>query len=362
MKNLLIKNFFKNKKVIITGHTGFKGSWLTLWLQKLGAKILGISLGEPTYPCHFKMLNLEKKINSKKIDIRNLILLKKTIKNFKPDFIFHLAAQSLVKKSYLNPIDTWKTNTFGTLNILESLKNLNKECFVVLITSDKVYKNLEIKKGYDEKSRLGGYDPYSASKASAEIAIESYINSYFSEKSSKVKICIARAGNVIGGGDWSENRLIPDCIKSWSKKNQVLIRNPYSTRPWQHVLEAISGYLILAIKLKLNKKLHGEAFNFGPKNQNNFKVISVLKMMKKKWKNISWKIDSSSKNRQYESKLLKLNSNKAKKILNWKSILTLEETLDLVVEWYKNFYVSDKTVLSLNQIEYFERKIKTSYK
>ncbi len=362
MKNLLIKNFFKNKKVIITGHTGFKGSWLTLWLQKLGAKILGISLGEPTYPCHFKMLNLEKKINSKKIDIRNLILLKKTIKNFKPDFIFHLAAQSLVKKSYLNPIDTWKTNTFGTLNILESLKNLNKECFVVLITSDKVYKNLEIKKGYDEKSRLGGYDPYSASKASAEIAIESYINSYFSEKSSKVKICIARAGNVIGGGDWSENRLIPDCIKSWSKKNQVLIRNPSSTRPWQHVLEAISGYLILAIKLKLNKKLHGEAFNFGPKNQNNFKVISVLKMMKKKWKNISWKIDSSSKNRQYESKLLKLNSNKAKKILNWKSILTLEETLDLVVEWYKNFYVSDKTVLSLNQIEYFERKIKTSYK
>ena len=362
MKNLLIKNFFKNKKVIITGHTGFKGSWLTLWLQKLGAKILGISLGEPTYPCHFKMLNLEKKINSKKIDIRNLILLKKTIKNFKPDFIFHLAAQSLVKKSYLNPIDTWKTNTFGTLNILESLKNLNKECFVVLITSDKVYKNLEIKKGYDEKSRLGGYDPYSASKASAEIAIESYINSYFSEKSSKVKICIARAGNVIGGGDWSENRLIPDCIKSWSKKNQVLIRNPNSTRPWQHVLEAISGYLILAIKLKLNKKLHGEAFNFGPKNQNNFKVISVLKMMKKKWKNISWKIDSSSKNRQYESKLLKLNSNKAKKILNWKSILTLEETLDLVVEWYKNFYVSDKTVLSLNQIEYFERKIKTSYK
>ena len=359
---MILDRTFKNKKIIITGHTGFKGSWLTLWLHKLGAKILGISLGEPTYPCHFKMLNLEKKINSKKIDIRNLILLKKTIKNFKPDFIFHLAAQSLVKKSYLNPIDTWKTNTFGTLNILESLKNLNKECFVVLITSDKVYKNLEIKKGYDEKSRLGGYDPYSASKASAEIAIESYINSYFSEKSSKVKICIARAGNVIGGGDWSKNRLIPDCIKSWSKKNQVLIRNPNSTRPWQHVLEAISGYLILAIKLKLNKKLHGEAFNFGPKNQNNFKVISVLKMMKKKWKNISWKIDSSSKNRQYESKLLKLNSNKAKKILNWKSILTLEETLDLVVEWYKNFYVSDKTVLSLNQIEYFERKLKTSYK
>ena len=244
---------FKNKTVLVTGHTGFKGSWLTLWLVLLGAKVIGLSINFPSNPSHFNLMKLQKKINHKKIDIRNLKLLKKIFRRYQPDYVFHLAAQSLVKKSYSEPIYTWGTNTMGTLNILESLRELKKNCVAVLITSDKSYKNVEIKRGYKENDILGGGDPYSSSKASAELAIQSYISSFFSSKKTKVLIGIARAGNVIGGGDWSENRLVPDCAKSWSKNKKVLIRNPRSTRPWQHVLEAIWGYLLLASDLKKYK-------------------------------------------------------------------------------------------------------------
>ena len=259
---------FKNKKVIITGHTGFKGSWLTLWLKLLGAKIIGISLDVPTKPSHYDKLNLGKKIINIKLDIRNLKKLEKIFKKYQPDYVFHLAAQSLVKKSYTDPIETFTTNTIGTMNVLESLKKINKKFAAVIITSDKSYKNLEIKRGYHEKDLLGGKDPYSASKGAAEIIIQSFVNSYFKKNKSK-NIAVARAGNVIGGGDWSENRLIPDCIKSWSVNKKAMIRNPKSTRPWQHVLEAIRGYLTLAICLYKDHKLHGEPFNFGPKHSQN---------------------------------------------------------------------------------------------
>ena len=205
-------------------------------------------------------------------------MLKKIFKKYRPDYVFHLAAQPLVKKSYIDPVYTWSTNTIGTLNVLESLRVINKKCIAIIITSDKSYKNLEINRGYKEDDILGGKDPYSASKASAELAIQSQIASYFPLKKTKVLIGIARAGNVIGGGDWSENRLIPDCIKSWSKNKKVLLRNPNSTRPWQHVLEATRGYLKLAQSLKKNKKLHGEAFNFGPNYTKNYKVLIVVKI------------------------------------------------------------------------------------
>ncbi len=344
MKQFNFYKQFKNKKVLITGHTGFKGSWLTSWLVMLGAKVTGLSINIPTTPSHFKAIKLKNKINHKKMDIRNLKLLKKTFKKYQPDYVFHLAAQSLVKKSYYDPIYTWETNTIGTLNVLESLREIKKNCIAVLITSDKSYKNLEIKRGYKENDILGGKDPYSASKASAELAIQSHISSFFPLKKTKVLVGIARAGNVIGGGDWSENRLIPDCVKSWSKNKRVLIRNSQSTRPWQHILEAVRGYLLLALTLKKNKKLHGEAFNFGPENTKNYSVIFLIKLMKKYWKEISWKMPNKKKKSFYESNLLKLNSNKAKIKLKWKCILTFAETISMVANWYKSYYSKPKQI------------------
>ena len=356
---MINKSFWKGKRVLITGHTGFKGSWLTSWLVSLGAKVVGLSINIPSNPSHFKAIKLQNKINHKRIDIRNLRLLKKTFKKYQPDYVFHLAAQSLVKRSYSDPIYTWETNTVGTLNVLESLRELRKNCIAVLITSDKSYKNLEIKRGYSENDILGGKDPYSASKASAELAIQSYISSFFPSKKTKVLIGIARAGNVIGGGDWSENRLIPDCVKSWSKNRKVLIRNPQSTRPWQHVLEATWGYLLLASNLKKNKKFHGEAFNFGP-NYRNYKVIFLLQIIKKFWKKISWKVARKNKKNFYESNMLKLNSNKAKTQLKWKCILSFKETIAMTVDWYKSYYSKPKKVYetSFNQIKEYEKLLK----
>jgi len=350
---------FKNKKVIITGHTGFKGSWLTLWLKLLGAKIIGISLDVPTKPSHYDKLNLGKKIINIKLDIRNLKKLEKIFKKYQPDYVFHLAAQSLVKKSYTDPVKTFTTNTIGTMNVLESLKKINNKFAAVIITSDKSYKNLEIKRGYHEKDLLGGKDPYSASKGAAEIIIQSFVNSYFKKNKSK-NIAVARAGNVIGGGDWSENRLIPDCIKSWSVNKKAMIRNPKSTRPWQHVLEAIRGYLTLAICLYKDHKLHGEPFNFGPKHSQNKKVITLVKEMKKHWNSISWE-EKKSKNDLYESKLLKLDSTKARKKLKWKPIMNFEETIKMTTIWYKNFFEKKQINvfdLSKKQIEYYTKKIR----
>lgn len=345
----MINKTFQNKKVIVTGHTGFKGSWLTAWLVTLGAKVIGISKSIPTKPSHFEKLRLKDKIEHYEIDIRDLNKLKRIINLKKPDFVFHLAAQALVKESYNNPTNTIETNTIGTMNVLESLRLMKskKVCTAVIVTSDKVYKNLEIKRGYTENDMLGGKDPYSSSKASAEILISSYINSFFPIERTNVFISIARAGNVIGGGDWSKNRLIPDCIKSWSKNKKVLLRNPRSTRPWQHVLEAIWGYLLLACKLNKTKKLHGESFNFGPDYYSSHNVLKVVKKMKEHWGNISWKVKKSSKDKFFESNLLKLNSNKAKKILGWKCKMNLSLTLKMVTEWYKYFYINNEKNASM---------------
>ena len=353
-----LKKTFKNKKVLITGHTGFKGSWLTLWLNLLGAKVTGISLGYPTLPSHFTAINIKKKISHKILDIRNFNSLNKTIKKVQPDFIFHLAAQSLVKSSYEDPLLTWSSNTLGSINILESLKAIKKTCNVVMITSDKSYKNLEIKRGYKENDLLGGHDPYSASKASAELAIQSYVNSFFN-KNKNLKISVARAGNVIGGGDWSENRIIPDCYKSWSKNKKAIIRNPNSTRPWQHVLEAVYGYLVLAVKLNKNPKLHGQSFNFGPNTKKNYKVKELIKILEKNWKGFNWK-NKNSKNLLHESNLLKLNSKKAEKILGWKTRLRFEETILMTANWYKEYLAKSNSMsnISIKQIEYYQKNLK----
>ena len=334
LKNKLSQSF-KGKKVLITGHTGFKGTWLTLLMLMLGAKVMGISYGKKTNPSLFKILHLEKKISHKNIDIANIAKLKKIINQFKPNFIFHLAAEAIVSRAYQNPLNTWKTNTLGTINILQILSSVRFKVIGVFITSDKVYKNLEINRGYHESDILGDYDPYSASKASADLAIQSYYKSFLN-KNKNVKIAIARAGNVIGGGDWSPNRIIPDCVTKWSQNKILKIRNPNSTRPWQHVFDVISGYVILALSLIKNKKINGESFNFGPSKLNNFKVIDLIKLIKKYW--VDGRISIQKNNGFKEAKLLQLNSNKSNKILNWKPILNVKDSISITGLWYKTFY------------------------
>ena len=348
------KNQFKNKKILITGSSGFKGSWLSLWMYLHGAKVLGVSVGIPSKPSNFEVLNLKNKINFKKIDLRDSKKLTNTILRFKPDFIFHLAAEAIVKRAYQNPRYTWETNTMGTINILEALSKIKKKVIAVIVTSDKVYKNLEILRGYHEEDILGGYDPYSASKASADLAVKSYFFSKLQNKRN-LKICIARAGNVIGGGDWSEGRLIPDCVKKWSSKKIVYIRNPKSTRPWQHVLDVLNGYINLAVKLKKNKQLNGHAFNFGPKKEKKREVLSIVKEMKKNWSDAEWVVKKNKKLK--ESNLLQLNSLKAKKLLNWKCKLNLKQAISYTAEWYNTFYKDRKKIidLTIKQIKRFEK-------
>ncbi len=349
---------FRNKKVLVTGHTGFKGSWLSSWLILLGAKVIGISLPKSENSRHFEILRLSKSIHDFRFDICDYPKLNKVIKTYKPDFIFHLAAQSLVLKSYQQPLKTWKTNVFGTLNLIECLKSLKKNCCAVIITSDKCYLNVEKKEGYKETDRLGGLDPYSASKASAEFVVKSEINSFF-KNNKKIRIVTARAGNVIGGGDWAKNRIIPDYIKSIISKKILKIRNPNATRPWQHVLEPIYGYLTLASVLKLKKNLHGNSFNFGPNQYSNKRVIDVIHQMKKNSIYGKWKILKFSKAKKLESQLLQLNCSKAKKLLNWSTKLNFYQTIKLTADWY-NSYLKNKgknKIITFNQIQNFMRII-----
>tara|TARA_B100001248_G_scaffold257448_1_gene239974 strand:- start:17169 stop:18230 length:1062 start_codon:yes stop_codon:yes gene_type:complete len=348
MKN--IKKYFYKKKVLITGHTGFKGTWLTFLLANNGAKILGLSKDIPTKPSLFEILKLDKKISHKFLDIRNFKKLKKAFLNFDPDFVFHLAAQAIVHKSYINPLETWTSNLNGTLNLLECLKYQKKKSISVLITSDKTYKNIETTKGYLESDKLGGADPYGASKSAADIAINSYISSFFNSKKNNKIISIARAGNVIGGGDWSEDRLIPDCFKNWLKKKTVTIRSPNSTRPWQNVIDVILGYTALAMKAKKNNNLHGEAFNFGPKSQKNYKVIDILKIIKSQWPQAKWKVKKNKK--FFENSLLNLNSKKAKKLLNWETKMNFNNNIKMTIKWYQEYgKKNDMNEFTLSQIK-----------
>ena len=287
------EKFYKNKKVLVLGHTGFKGSWLTLCLKDLGSKIYGISLDIPTKPSHFELLKIKKDIKDYRIDIRNYKKIKKKIETIKPDIIFNCAAQSLVKESFQDPYKTWTTNLIGSLNILEILRNikLKKKICTVIITSDKCYKNLNQSKRYREDDLLGDYEPYGASKAAVELAFQSYFNSSLKNKKN-LYLATARAGNVIGGGDWSKDRILPDLIRSLKFKKNLKIRYPNSTRPWQHVLEPIYGYIVLAYNLyNYTKKTNGESFNFGPKFVKNYKVIELLKRLKIYFPKIKWKIE-----------------------------------------------------------------------
>ncbi len=336
MNNInLIKKAFKNKKVLVTGHTGFKGTWLVAWLKLLEAKVVGISIDIPTTPSHFVKSKLSSKIQDLRFDVKSKKF-SKVIQDFKPDFIFHLAAQSLVTKSFDDPILTWNTNVLGTANVLQSLTTHKNKCIAIFITSDKCYDNKEWEWGYRETDQLGGSDLYSGSKAATEILINSYKHSFFNNNKF-VKIASARAGNVIGGGDWSSNRIIPDIIRGWDKNKDVLIRNPNATRPWQHVLEPLSGYLALAAHMLNNKKLDGETFNFGPSDSQINTVSNVITAIKKYLPKNSLKLKKANIIIN-EHHYLKLNCDKALNLLNWNASLNFDETIKFTMEWYLAYY------------------------
>lgn len=329
---------YKDKKVLVTGHTGFKGSWLVSWLSSLGAHVYGISLPPSTIPSNYVASQIgELLVDDIILDISQTDFLRKKVVEIEPDFIFHLAAQALVGVAYEDPVLTYSANTMGTLNMLNAVRNLKKPCICLMVTSDKVYENLEWTWGYRETDRLGGADPYSASKAAAELIISSYTRSFLSSEKSLIRVGIARAGNVIGGGDWSSGRIVPDCIRSWSSGQGVKLRNPSSTRPWQHVLEPLSGYLLQAATLFSSDKLHGEAFNFGPISESNYSVGDLVARMSTFWSGASWSVDDMPP-KNSEAMLLKLNCDKASSYLHWAPTLNFEETLKFTMDWYLGYY------------------------
>ena len=359
MKRTMFADVFKNKKVLITGNTGFKGSWLTVWLLKLGAKVYGLSVDVPTQPSMFEELGLRDKITHYEEDVRDLKAVKKIVEEVRPDFLFHLAAQALVSVSYSDPILTLSTNVLGTANILEALRESNQDCFGIIITSDKCYENVEWAWGYKETDTLGGKDIYSGSKGAAEVVFNSYYHSFFKKETSKVQVVTARAGNVIGGGDWALDRIVPDCMRAWSKKEIVEIRSPEATRPWQHVIEPLSGYLALAQKLYLDSSLNGEHFNFGPLHRYSYTVKELLQDLSRFWHfsdpSEAYKIVDNIK--FHEAGLLKLNCDKALFHLKWIPTLSYEELMEFTGTWYYNFYQGNKDMLefTLSQVEKYQQ-------
>ena len=332
-----MKDFFSKKTVLVTGHTGFKGSWLTAWLLEMGAEVVGMSLDPRTSPSHFEAGGFAGEIADLRIDVRDSEKVSGTVVERAPDFLFHLAAQPLVKRSFADPWETYSTNVLGTLNLLEALRKIGKPCVAVFVTSDKSYDNREWVWGYRENDRLGGTDPYSASKGAAELAIRSHTRSFF-PAGGAVKIGVGRAGNVIGGGDWSEDRIVPDCVRACVGGQEVRLRNPASTRPWQHVLEPLSGYLALAASLVENPSLHGEPFNFGPPERQNHSVSELVRTLSEHWSGIRWKAESEGETLARESNLLKLNCDKALLKLGWHAVLDFGETAETTAGWYRNFY------------------------
>ena len=334
----LIK-FYKNKKILITGSTGFKGSWLNFILNEFGSDVYGYSLSPKNIKDNFNLLKLKNK-NNIFADVRDYRKLKKFILRVKPEIIFHLSAQSLVKNSYSEPLKTFSTNIMGVANILKIISEVNFVKSAIIVTSDKCYKNNENKNGYSEKDELGGLDPYSASKASAENVFYSFNNSIFSKKQKVIGLASVRAGNVIGGGDWSEDRIIPDFIKSIIKNNKFFIRSPKAVRPWQHVFDLLNGYLILGKKLYQNPKKFNGSWNFGPNHAKNNSVLDIIKIMTELLK-INKKINFKIEKKIKETSYLKLISSKSKKKLGWKPKLNLFKSLYLTADWY-NCYINKK--------------------
>ena len=341
----LFNNAYHNRRVLLTGHTGFKGSWLALWLTSMGAQVTGLSLPPDTTPNHWDVLGLN--IHEYHIDIRDAQALAAAVADSKPDIVFHLAAQSLVRRSYHAPLDTWSVNVMGTVNLLDACRSAPNLRGVVVVTTDKCYENDESGRAYHENDRLGGHDPYSASKAATELAVASYRDSFFHHDGAPL-IATARAGNVIGGGDWAADRLIPDLVRAQDHGQSLGIRSPHSTRPWQHVLEPLSGYLQLGQGLLAGNKNCAGAWNFGPDDNAALSVSAFLDQLRPHWPGMAWHIEGTPS--LHEAALLRLDSTKARSGLNWKPVLTLPQQCELTAAWY-HAYRTEKSVISAQQLQ-----------
>ena len=351
------ESFWKNKRVLLTGHTGFKGGWLSLWLQMLQAEVVGFSLEPPTEPSLFKLANVEKGMKSIVGDISDSKAFTKVMIGEAPDIVIHMAAQSLVMAGYDNPIETYNTNVMGTANLFEAVRQTDSVIAVVNVTSDKCYENQEWPWGYRENERMGGHDPYSSSKACSELVTESYRKSFFGKGMHPAAVATARAGNAIGGGDWAPNRLIPDFMRAIIANEKVVIRNPRSIRPWQHVLEPLSGYLVLAELLtQENGSNFAEAWNFGPYEQDAMSVESILNELVDFWgEGASWIL--ASKVHRHEATYLKLDCSKAHQKLDWSPKLDMQDNLQWIVEWYKAYLAGeDMRVITEHQISDYVSK------
>ncbi len=343
----LLNNIYSRKRVLITGHSGFKGSWLALWLTHLGANVCGLALPPVYSPNHWDLLNLD--FESHWVDVRDNERLNYAVAQINPEIIFHLAAQPLVRRSYGNPLETWQTNLDGTVNLLEAARKCGDLQAIVCITTDKCYENKEWHWGYREIDALGGHDPYSASKAAAELAIASYRKSFFSSTDSPL-LASARAGNVIGGGDWSEDRIIPDVVRAVAAGEQLEIRSPNATRPWQHVLDSLYGYLLLGQKLLEGQRHFAAAWNFGPDSGSNKTVTEILTLIKKLWPELSWHTNSEDK--PHEAGLLHLDCSKARALLKWQPVWGIDKTVQYTAEWYKRFMLDGELLSSCQLKEY----------
>lgn len=364
LENLEIMNELKNnyfgKRVFVTGHTGFKGSWLIKILSDFGAVIKGYALVPESEDNLYIELNGDSLCESVISDLRDRDALKKALLDFQPDYVFHLAAQPLVRLSYQIPSETFEVNAIGTANLLDAIRLLDKKCNIVLITTDKVYYNKEWEHPYKENDRLGGYDPYSASKACCELVIDSYKNSFFNTDKYHIHqkaIAVGRAGNVIGGGDWSKDRLIPDIIKALNEGKDLIIRNPMAVRPWQHVIEPVFGYLELALKLNSDPIKFAQAYNFGPNTNDALSVEDMVIKSINCWGSGTYHVEVNNNN-PHEAGLLKLDISKAKKELNWKPVLDAHTAVERTINWYKNFYKNTTaTELMESDIKYYQSKI-----
>ena len=349
---MISQDFWHGKRVFLTGHTGFKGSWLSLWLTSLGATVKGYALSPPTMPSLFNEAKIGSLIDSQIGDIRDQDVLHESMTTFNPDILIHMAAQPLVRYSYDAPIETYEVNVIGTAKVLEVARSCINLKAIVNITTDKCYENDGRSQGYKESDPMGGYDPYSSSKGCAELVASAYRRSFLQDQG--IGVASVRAGNVIGGGDWADDRLIPDILRSFEKSESVVIRNPKATRPWQHVLEPLSGYLILAQKLYKNQEDYAEGWNFGPNEKDVKPVDWILDKMIAKWPNSSWELDKNSN--PHEAYFLKLDISKAESKLGWKPVWELSQTLDKIIDWHKNWLKKeDMQVICLAEIEEYTR-------
>jgi len=347
--------FWKDKRVFLTGHTGFKGSWLSLWLQSMGSVVKGYALEPNTSPALFNEAKVAENMNSEIGDIKDLKQISSSMESFNPDILIHMAAQPLVRLSYVEPVDTYATNVMGTVNVLESARRCANLKAIVSVTTDKCYENNEWEWGYRENEPMGGHDPYSSSKGCAELVTSAYRRSFFSEEGSAA-VASARAGNVIGGGDWAADRLVPDILRAFEKSESVVVRNPLSTRPWQHVLEPLSGYLVLAQELYENGQEYAEGWNFGPRDEDCQSVEWILNKMVAKWgEGARWELDKN--NNPHEAGFLKLDCSKAAQRLKWTPQWKLDEALDLIVKWHQAFIQGgDVKKECLDEINKYTRK------